>query len=185
MTTVQRRPRLAPEELKPGFILPAVEEEIAEFDEQRKRFRLEEMDPNAFRAWRLTRGVYGQRQPDNQMMRVKLCGGIVTDEQMDALGKIAKEYTAINRGHITTRENVQLHFINLDRVPEVLRILTDVGLTTREACSNVVRNVTGCPDAGVTDHEVFDATPYLVAYARQMLRNPATQTLPRKFKVAF
>ena len=185
MTTTGKPRPLAPSEIKPGYLLPVVQEEIAEFDENAQRFRDGDFESNAFRSWRLTRGVYGQRQPDNQMMRIKLCGGIVTSDQMDALGRIARDYTAINRGHITTRENIQFHFVPLERVPEVLQILADVGLTTREACSNVVRNVTGCPEAGVTDHEIFDSTPYLVAFARNMLRNPAAQTLPRKFKVAF
>lgn len=185
MTTTRPERPLAPSEVKPGHLLPVVDLEIDEFAANKDRFRSGELDANEFRGWRLSRGVYGQRQPDNQMMRVKLCGGIVTDEQMDAMARIARDFTAINRGHITTRENVQFHFMPLDRVPEVLSILHSVGLTTREACSNVVRNVTGCPDAGVTDHEVFDATPYLVGFARQMLRNPASQTLPRKFKVAF
>ncbi len=185
MTTTRPERPLAPKEIKPGFLLPTVDAEIGEFAEKKELFRAGDLEANEFRGWRLSRGVYGQRQPDNQMMRVKLCAGIITDEQMDALARIAKEHTSINRGHITTRENVQFHFMPLDDVPAVLRILQDVGLTTREACSNVVRNVTGCPDAGVSGHEVFDATPYLVGYARQMLRNPASQSLPRKFKVAF
>ncbi len=185
MTSTRSTRPLAPQRTKAGHLLPVVESEIGEFRDNTKRFQSGDLEANEFRGWRLSRGVYGQRQPDNQMMRVKLCGGIVTDEQMDALGRIAQQYTTINRGHITTRENIQFHFMPLDRVPEVMRILHDVGLTTREACSNVVRNVSGCPDAGVTDHEVFDATPYLVAFARQMLRNPAAQALPRKFKVAF
>ncbi|MSQ61813.1 MAG: hypothetical protein EXR43_04455, partial [Dehalococcoidia bacterium] len=102
-TTDKARP-LAPSEIKPGYLLPVVQEEIPEFAGNAQRFRDGDLEPNAFRAWRLTRGVYGQRQPDNQMMRIKLCGGIVTADQMDALGRIARDYTAINRGHITTRE---------------------------------------------------------------------------------
>ncbi len=111
--------------------------------------------------------------------------GGVTAEQMDALGRIAGEFAPLKQGHITTRENVQLHHIDLERTPEALRILGDSGLTSREACGNTVRNVVGCPKAGVCAGEAFDPTPYLGAYARYFVRHPMTQLLPRKFKSAF
>ena len=109
----------------------------------------------------------------------------MTAEQLDAMGRLSEEYAPLKKGHITTRENVQLHHIPLDRTPEFLRILADVGLTTREACGNTVRNVVGCPMAGVCAGEVFDPTPYLGAYSRYFVRHPITQALPRKFKSAF
>ncbi|MFB3093555.1 MAG: nitrite/sulfite reductase, partial [Dehalococcoidia bacterium] len=128
---------------------------------------------------------YGQRQEDTQMVRVKLPYGGVSADQMDACAVFAEKYSGYRRGHITTRENFQFHFVPLDDVPDVMRLLAGVGLTTREACGNTVRNVTGCPYAGTCRDEVFDATPYLVAYARNMLRNPICQRLPRKWKTAF
>jgi sulfite reductase beta subunit-like hemoprotein len=104
---------------------------------------------------------------------------------MDALADVAEKYSGFHRGHITTRENFQFHFINLDDTDDVMRIIGEVGLTTREACAHTVRNVTGCPFSGICKDEVFDTTPYLAAYARNMLYNPICQTLPRKFKTAF
>jgi sulfite reductase beta subunit-like hemoprotein len=104
---------------------------------------------------------------------------------MEALAVLAGKYSGYRRGHITTRQNVQFHFVDLDDAPEVLRLLADVGVTTREACGNTVRNVTGCPYAGTCADEVFDATPYLAAYARNMLRSPICQRMPRKWKTAF
>jgi sulfite reductase beta subunit-like hemoprotein len=120
-----------------------------------------------------------------QMMRIKLPYGGVNAEQMDVLGEIAEKYSGMRRGHITTRENIQFHFVNLDSADDVMRLLAGVGLTTREACGHTVRNVTGCPYAGISDHELFDVTPYLAAYARNMLRNPICQNMPRKWKTAF
>ncbi len=138
-----------------------------------------------FRPFRLLHGIYGQRQENQQMVRVKLpYGGIVAD-QMEVMAQIAERYSGLRRGHITTRENIQFHFVNLDDVPTVMRMLASVGLTTREACGNSVRNVTGCSYAGICPDETFDATPYLAAYARYFLRHPLSGRLPRKFKTAF
>ncbi|HIN06885.1 MAG TPA: nitrite/sulfite reductase, partial [Dehalococcoidia bacterium] len=100
------------------------------------------------------------------MIRVKIPGGILTPEALDVLGDIAKDYAPLEKGHITTRENVQYHHIPLDRCPEVLRLLGSVGLSSREACGNTVRNVIGSPTAGVCVGEVFNPTPYLTAYVR-------------------
>ena len=119
------------------------------------------------------------------MVRVKLPYGGVSADQMEALAAIAEERSGLQRGHITTRENIQFHFVPLADVPDVMRRLAGVGLTTREACGNTVRNVTGCPYAGTCSNEVFDATPYVAAYGRNMLRNPICQRLPRKWKTAF
>ncbi len=177
------------EESQPGAqatpLLSTREEEISHFEGEVRRFRGGDLPIEEFRPFRLVYGVYGQRQPDNQMVRVKLPLGMVTADQMETLAQIAADYTGLGRGHVTTRQNVQLHFVDLKRTPEILRTLHDVGLTSREACGNVVRNVTGCPYAGVCPDELFDVTPYAVAYARHMLRNPVAQNLPRKWKTAF
>jgi sulfite reductase beta subunit-like hemoprotein len=175
-----------PEDLKPGRVFTTPEEEIENFEREAKRWRTDEDGlVDEFRPFRLMHGVYGQRQEDTQMIRVKLPYGGVSADQMDVCATFAEKYSGMRRGHITTRENFQFHFVPLDEVPEVMRLLASVGLTTREACGNTVRNVTGCPYAGTCPDEVFDATPYLVAYARNMLRNPICQRLPRKWKTAF
>jgi sulfite reductase beta subunit-like hemoprotein len=183
--TVKAHPKV-PRELKPGHVFVTIDEEIDNFEREARRFRTDEEGLEAeFTPFRLRHGVYGQRQADQQMIRVKLPYGGINADQMDALAQIAEEYSGLRRGHITTRENIQFHFVKLENTPEVLRILGRVGLTTREACGHTVRNVTGCPYAGVTDHELFDVTPYLAAYARQMIRNPICQNLPRKWKTSF
>ena len=175
-----------PTDLKPGHVFVTLDEEIENFEREARRFRQDEDGlTGEFRPFRLMHGIYGQRQEDNQMVRVKLPYGGISADQMDALAVLAEKYSGYRRGHITTRENFQFHFVNLDRVPEVMRLLASVALTTREACGNTVRNVTGCPYAGTCPDEVFDATPYLAAYARNMLRNPICQKLPRKWKTAF
>ena len=184
MASSSRHPK-APAEIRPGFVLPVSLEEIDEFEERAKRFRIGDEDPTVFQLFRLSRGTYGQRQEDNQMMRIKLPYGGITADQMDALAEVSETYSALHRGHITTRENFQFHFVNLDDAAEVMRIIGRAGLTTREACAHTVRNVTGCPYAGIAPDNIFDTTPYLVAYARNMLRNPICQRLPRKFKTAF
>ncbi|MPZ24281.1 MAG: nitrite/sulfite reductase [Dehalococcoidia bacterium] len=160
-------------------------EEVAALEDKIDELQRGEIDAGAFRSFRLQQGVYGQRQPDVQMIRVKLPGGWATSDQMDAFATIAESYTGLGRGHISTRQNFQFHFIPLDDAPKALRLLDEVGLTTREACGNTVRNVTGCPWAGVEPGEAFDITPYLAAYARHMIRHPVAQKLPRKFKTVF
>lgn len=179
-----RHPKV-PAEIKSGFTFPISFEEIDEFDGRAQKFRIGDEDQSEFQLFRLSRGVYGQRQEDNQMMRIKLPYGGITADQMDALAEVSEKYSGLNRGHITTRENFQFHFVNLDDTADVMRLIGDAGLTTREACAHTVRNVTGCPYAGIAPEGVFDTTPYLVAYARNMLRNPICQRLPRKFKTAF
>ncbi|HUZ77678.1 MAG TPA: nitrite/sulfite reductase [Chloroflexota bacterium] len=166
-------------------VLEPLQAEIDEFAAKVAEFRGGDIDVATFRAWRLARGIYGQRQPDNQMVRVKVPFGGLTADQMDVLAEIAENFAGSGKGHITTRQNIQLHFVKLERVPEVLQLLAGVGLTTREACSNTVRNVTACPLAGVDPTEPFDVTPYAAAFARYFLRKPENQALPRKFKVAF
>jgi len=159
--------------------------EIANFEDQVKLFQAGEKDEIEFLRFRLRQGVYGQRQPDRQMIRVKIPFGGLTADQMDVLGEVAEIYTPLKKGHFTTRENVQYHHVPLAETPELLRLLGDSGLSTREACGNTVRNVVAHPSAGVSKDEVFDVTPYAAAYSRYFLRHPTTQNMPRKSKVAF
>jgi sulfite reductase beta subunit-like hemoprotein len=159
--------------------------EIVNFEDQVKLFQSGEKDEVEFLRFRLRQGVYGQRQPDRQMIRVKLPFGGVTAHQMDVLGEVSEKYAPLKKGHITTRENVQYHHVPLAETTDLLRLLGDAGMSTREACGNVVRNVVAAPSAGVSKDEVFDVTPYSAAYARYFLRHPTTQNMPRKSKVAF
>jgi sulfite reductase (ferredoxin) len=159
--------------------------EIRRFAELIERRRRGEIDEEDFRRFRLQHGVYGIRgQTDIQMVRVKIPHGALTAAQLECLGDIAERF-APGIGHITTRQDIQFHWVRLESVPEVLHWLGEVGLTTREACGNVVRNVTACPLAGVCRTEVFDVTLYAAALSRHLLRNPICQALPRKFKIAF
>ena len=131
------------------------------------------------------RGTYGQRQAgDAQMLRVKIPQGILDGPQLHALADVAERYSR-GFGHVTTRQNVQLHFLKLHDVEPAMRRLAEAGLTTREACGNSVRNITACPYAGVAADEAFDVTPYAEALTRYLLRHPLSSTLPRKFKIAF
>src|SRR3954463_677991 len=169
----------------PGHIIPILEKEFDDFDERSEFFLGGGESEEQFIGFRLKQGVYGQRQPDRQMMRIKLPLGGVTPDQMDAFGDIAEEVTPLVKGHITTRQNFQFHHIPLRDAAKVLRILGDVGLSSREACGNTVRNVTGDPWAGVCDDEPYDITPYGAAFVRHFVRHPDYQLMPRKFKVAF
>ncbi|MBQ11358.1 MAG: ferredoxin--nitrite reductase [Planctomyces sp.] len=166
-------------------IIPFMDDEIVRLEEEAKRFQNGELENTEFTPFRLRQGVYGQRQPDVQMVRIKLPGGIVTADALDMFGDISGKYVPLGKGHVTTRENVQFHHIPLEQCPEILRSLGTVGLSTREACGNAVRNVISSPGAGVCPDEVFDPTPYLAAYVRFGVRHPLTQNFPRKFKTAF
>ena len=139
-----------PAELKPGAVFRIDFDEIDEFEGRAKKFRIGDEDQTTFQLYRLSRGIYGQRQEDNQMMRIKLPYGGVTADQMDAMAEVCEKYSGLHRGHITTRENFQFHFVNLDDTAEVMRVLGAAGLTTREACAHTVRNITGCPYAGIS-----------------------------------
>ncbi|MFB3120420.1 MAG: hypothetical protein ACE1Y2_07825, partial [Stenotrophomonas maltophilia] len=149
----------------PG-VIPFMEDEIVRLEAESAKFLAGEQDNAQFTPFRLKQGVYGQRQADVQMIRIKIPGGMVTPEAMETFGNIAEHYAPLHRGHITTRENIQFHHIPLDECPDVLRMLGKVGLSTREACGNTVRNVVGSPSAGVCPDEIFDPTPYLAAYVR-------------------
>ena len=166
-------------------IIPFMDEEVVRLEDESAAFESGERDNAVFTPFRLRQGVYGQRQPDVQMIRVKVPGGILTPESMEGLAEVAEQYAPLGKGHITTRENIQFHHIPLAQCPEALRLLGAAGLTTREACGNTVRNVVGSPLAGVDPEEVFDPTPYLAAYVRFGVRHPITQNFPRKFKSAF
>ena len=166
-------------------IIPFMEEEIQRFDAEVNRFRVGELDNTVFTPFRLRQGVYGQRQADVQMIRIKLPGGIASADMLDCLADITDQYVPLGKGHITTRENIQFHHVPLEQTSTVLRMLGKVGLSTREACGNTVRNVVGAATAGVSPEEVFDPTPYLTAYVRFGVRHPITQNFPRKFKTAF
>ncbi len=143
-----------------------------------------EINDDQFRAQRLRRGIYTQRQAGVHMVRTKVPGGILTARQMDELAGIADDFGG-GKGHLTTRQNIQYHFIPLRHVPDVLHRLADVRLTTREACYNTVRNVTACPLSGLLDDEVFDVHPYARKVAFAFLHKELTDSMPRKFKIAF
>src|SRR5262245_26804909 len=162
----------------------ASEHDIDEFVDVLGKYERGEISPEAWRRFRLVRGTYGQRQDGVQMLRVKAPQGILTSSQMRALAGVAARHS---RGfcHVTTRQNIQFHFVKLDVVEEAMRTLADEGLTTREACGNSVRNITGCPYAGTSATEIFDVTPYAEALTRYFLRHPLASSLPRKFKIAF
>jgi sulfite reductase beta subunit-like hemoprotein len=168
----------------PGHIIPIIEREFDDFDTRAEGFLAGKEPEDQFIGFRLKQGVYGQRQPDVQMIRVKLPFGGVTPEQMEAFADVAELYAPMRKGHITTRQNFQFHHIPLADAAKVIRMISDSGLSSREACGNTVRNVTGDPWAGVTD-EVYDITPYAGAFVRYFVRNEVCQLLPRKFKVAF
>ncbi len=166
-------------------VIEILPEEIDDFEQQVKLFQSGQWDETEFQAFRLRQGIYGQRQPDSQMVRVKAPFGGLSAAQMDALGVVSSKYAPLNKGHVTTRENVQFHHVKLADTPDFMRVIGDEGLSTREACGNTVRNVTGCPLAGVCADEPFDVTPYAAAYSRYFVRHPYTQALPRKWKTAF
>ncbi|HVM06293.1 MAG TPA: nitrite/sulfite reductase [Acidimicrobiales bacterium] len=172
-------------EVGPGAISPAALADIEKFEALLEQYLAGEIEEDRFRIFRLNNGIYGQRQGGhNQMIRVKVPYGSLQPEQLDMLAHIGEEYSR-GWGHITTRQNIQFHFVQLERVPAVMRDLASVGLTTREACGDTVRNVTGCHLAGACPYEVLDISPWAEATFRHFLRNPYAQRLPRKFKINF
>src|SRR5918994_1925504 len=169
----------------PGHVIPILEREFDDFDTEAASFLRGEQSEEQFIGFRLKQGVYGQRQPDVQMCRIKLPFGGVTPEQMDMLADVVERWAPLNKGHITTRQNIQIHHIPLADMADLIRQISAVGLSSREGCGNTMRNVTGDPWAGVSEGEPFDITPYLVAYVRYFVRHPTTQLMPRKVKTAF
>ena len=169
----------------PGHIIPIIEREFDDFDTESQRFLRGDIEEPEFIKFRLKQGVYGQRQPAVQMIRVKLPWGGITPDQLDAFAAVIEKYVPLNKGHITTRQNIQLHHVPLPDAAAAIRELSDAGLSSREGCGNTVRNVTGDPWAGVAPDELFDLTPYAGAYVRYFVRHPTTQMMPRKIKTAF
>ena len=159
--------------------------DIEKFERVLAKYLAGEIEEDVFRVFRLNNGVYGQRQGGhNQMLRVKIPYGKLTPEQLDMFGHLSDTYSR-GWGHITTRQNVQFHFVDLEVVPQVLRDMASVGLTSREACGDTVRNVQGCHLAGACPFEVLDITPWAEAAYQHFLRSPLAQRLPRKFKINF
>ena len=163
----------------------ADEKDLDAFVDKLDQFERGALAPDAWKQFRLVNGVYSQRQEgDAMMVRVKIPQGLLTAAQLRALGDVAQKYST-GRGHITTRQNDQFHFVKLADTAAVVAALGAEGLTTREACGNAVRNVTTCPFAGASALEPFDSTPYAEAVTRHLLRGPLSSSLPRKFKIAF
>jgi sulfite reductase (NADPH) hemoprotein beta-component len=163
----------------------ASEADIDEFVATLEKYERGEITPDQWRAFRLVRGTYGQRQStDSQMLRIKIPQGVISSPQLRVLADIGERYSR-KFGHITTRQNIQFHFVKLHDVEPAMRMLEEVGVTTREACGNSVRNITTCPYAGTAADEIFDVTPYGEAMTRFLLRHRLSSTLPRKFKIAF
>jgi sulfite reductase beta subunit-like hemoprotein len=169
----------------PGHVIPIIEREFDDFDNEAEKFLAGRTEETEFIGFRLKQGVYGQRQPDVQMIRVKLPWGGVSPEQMDAFASAIEQFAPLDKGHITTRQNIQVHHIPLPDAAAFIREIADSGLSSREGCGNTVRNVTADPWAGVARDELFDATPYAGAYVRYFVRHPTTQLMPRKVKTAF
>ncbi|MDD5434101.1 MAG: nitrite/sulfite reductase, partial [Nitrospira sp.] len=159
-------------------------EEITAFEAEIGRLRRGEIPEEKFKRFRLQNGIYGQRQKDDFMVRVKIPQGTLNPEQMRVLADIGDIYSN-SIAHTSTRQDIQFHWVKLENVPTVMRQLADAGLTTREACGNTVRNVTGCYLAGICPDEVFDVSPYAMFTTKYLLRNSICQSLPRKFKIAF
>ena len=161
------------------------EEETEIFAKKVRQFRQGKISEDDFRRFRLQHGAYGSRlRMDYSMVRIKVPGGEISPEQLEKIANLSEAFS-IGSAHVSTRQNIQLHWVQLEDVSEVMRGLVEVGLTTREACGNTVRNVMCSHFAGVCPNEAFDATPYAKAIASFFLRNPMCQNLPRKFKINF
>ncbi len=163
---------------------PIVEKDIIELEKKIRQFKGGEMDEEKFRSLRLARGVYGQRQQGVQMIRIKLPYGKVTSNQLLRIADVSDEYSR-GRLHITTRQDIQIHYVDLERTPELWAQLEKDQVTLREACGNTVRNVTASETAGIDVDEPFDVSPYAQAVFEYFLRNPIGQEMGRKFKVSF
>ena len=184
MTTIPVNPAIAPAPF-PRDLYEEQMRDIARFEIAIEQFLKGDISDDVFRVMRLNNGVYGQRQGGtNQMIRIKLPAGSITPEQFDLMADLSVEYSR-GWGHITTRQNIQFHYVDLRNVPKVMRRIADVGLTSREACGDTVRNVMACHLAGACPYEKIDVTPWAEATFRHFVRNPLGQRLPRKFKVNF
>lgn len=177
---------MSPSQLPPNDLVNwARMEEADNFAKTVKLFRQGKYDEDSFRRFRLQHGAYGTRMTgDYAMVRIKLPAGEIYPNQLEKISQLSEQYS-IGSAHFSTRENIQLHWVILEDVSEIIRGLAEVGLTSREACGNTVRNVMCSPLSGVCSDEKFDATPYALATAKFFLRNPMAQSLPRKFKFNF
>jgi sulfite reductase beta subunit-like hemoprotein len=169
----------------PGHVIPILRREFDDFDNEAEKFLAGDTPESEFIGFRLKQGVYGQRQADVQMIRVKLPWGGVSPEQMEAFASVVEKWVPLKKGHITTRQNIQMHHVPLRDAAAVIRELSESGLSSREGCGNTVRNVTADPWAGICHDELWDPTPYVGAYVRYFVRHPTTQLMPRKVKTAF
>ncbi|WP_419698272.1 nitrite reductase [Mucilaginibacter sp. NFX135] len=163
---------------------PIVEKDIIDLEKKIRAFREGKIHDEKFRSLRLARGIYGQRQPGVQMVRIKLPFGKVTFKQLLRIADISDEYGSRNL-HLTTRQDIQIHYVSLDRTPELWAKLAQDDITLREACGNTVRNVTASPTSGIDPQEPFDVSPYAHATFEYFLRNPVCQEMGRKFKISF
>jgi len=163
---------------------PVVEKDIIDLEQRIRAFREGKIHDEKFRSLRLARGIYGQRQPGVQMVRIKLPFGKITFKQVLRIADISDEYASSNL-HLTTRQDIQIHYVSLDRTPQLWADLEQDDITLREACGNTVRNVTSSPTAGIDPDEPFDVSPYAQATFEYFLRNPICQDMARKFKIAF
>ena len=163
---------------------PIVQKDIIDLEKKIALFRDGKIDDERFRSLRLARGVYGQRQEGVQMIRIKLPFGKVTSEQLLRITKVSDEYST-GRLHITTRQDIQIHYVSLDKTPQLWAELEKDDVTLREACGNTVRNITASETAGIDTEEPFDVSPYADALFRFLLRNPVNQEMGRKVKISF
>ncbi|MCW3118841.1 MAG: hypothetical protein JWM28_2923 [Chitinophagaceae bacterium] len=163
---------------------PIVENDIIQLEKKIKEFRDGNIPDEKFRSLRLARGIYGQRQPGVQMVRIKLPYGKMTLAQWKRIADVSDEYATGNL-HLTTRQDIQIHFVSLDRTPEMWAMLEQDSVTIREACGNTVRNITASDQAGIDPEELFDVSPYAHGAFEYFLRNPVCQEMGRKFKIAF
>ena len=163
---------------------PVVQKEIFDLERKIKLYRDGSIDEEKFRSLRLARGVYGQRQLGVQMVRIKLPFGRLTAKQLLRIANISDEYSTGNL-HLTTRQDIQIHFVSLDKTPELWAKLAEDNITLREACGNTVRNITASSVAGIDPKEPFDVSPYAYETFGYFLRNPICQEMGRKFKIAF
>ena len=176
---------LAPPSIETRPVDPDMQADIDKFREVLAGYLAGDVTEDVFRVFRLTNGIYGQRQGGtNQMVRVKAPYGAMAPEQLEMIGFLVDRYSR-GWGHITTRQNIQFHFVQLEQIPDVMQHLASVGLTTREACGDTVRNIQGCHLAGACPHEQLDITPWAEAAHQHFIRNPLGQRLPRKFKINF
>ncbi|MGK9368459.1 nitrite/sulfite reductase [Melioribacter sp. Ez-97] len=161
--------------------------EIEEYETVIRNFLDKKIHPERFKSYRLVYGTYGVRHHEEgtHMQRIKIPGGFILSEQMKAIAELTRDYAASGHAHITTRQDIQLHYISLENIPSLLRRLADVGITTREACGNSIRNITASYLSGINPNETFDIVPYSLYCTRYFLRHPLSSTLPRKFKISF